>query len=323
LGRARILQARDPEKIADDYANAIKADPRFVPAYLELADVYAGRRQWEKVDEVMGQALAAGVTEPEVFIRRAQGQLNRTFYSEALDNAIEGSANDPTNLLGYLVLGQAYVENGLPNAALWPLQTYLLYQPDDPVGHAYLARAHLGVGQPDSAFDAANDALALNDHLSMAYVVRGYVQISRGQYQAALEDFSQALRYGRSNWDIQYGTARAYYGQKQMVAAFEAANTALGDAISDEKDPIIRDQKKGEAYALLGMIFEDTDPPRIEDALSNWYLLLTVENARPETRALAQSHILELTGKGPTRTATISPTPSLTPQASDTATPTP
>jgi tetratricopeptide (TPR) repeat protein len=323
LGRARLLQSLSPDEIADDYANALEADPLLVQAYFESADFYAGRRQWEKVDELMGQAIAAGVTEPEAYIRRAQAQVNRTFYSDALKNAIEGSANDPTNLLGYLVLGQAYVENGLYNAALWPLQTYLLYQPDDPVGHAYLARAHLGVGQYDSAFTSANQALALNEKSSMAFVVRGYVQNSRGQYEAALDDFAQALRFGRSSWDIQYGTARSYYGLKQTVAAFEAANASLGDAINDEKDPIIRDQKKGEAYALLGMIFEDTAPPRIQDALSNWYLLLTVANARPETKALAQAHIDELTGVGPTRTATLSPTPSQTPAASQTATPTP
>jgi tetratricopeptide (TPR) repeat protein len=323
LGRARVLQSLSPDKIADDYANALEADPLLVQAYFDMADFYAGRRQWEKVDELMGQAIAAGVTEPEAYIRRAQAQVNRTFYSDGLTNAIEGSANDPTNLLGYLVLGQAYIENGLYNAALWPLQTYLLYRPDDPVGHAYLARAHLGVGQYDSAYGSANNALALNERSAMAYVVRGYVQNSRGQYEEALDDFAQALRFGRSSWEIQYGTARSYYGLKQMVAAFEAANASLGDAINDEKDPLFRDQKRGEAYALLGMIFEDTTPPRIEDALSNWHLLLAVENARPETKALAQAHILELTGEGPTRTATLSPTPSQTPAPSQTPTPTP
>src|SRR3972149_251918 len=133
----------------------------------------------------------------------------------------------------------------------------------------------------------------------MAFVVRGHVQNSRGQYDASLDDFGQTLRFGLSTWEIQYGTARSYYGLKQMVAAFEAANTALGDAIKDEKDPVIRDQKRGEAYALLGMIFEDTSPPRIQDALSNWRLLLTVENARPETKALAPTHILDVAGGGP------------------------
>ena len=323
LGRARTVQAIRPDSIAPDYAKAIEVDPLLLEAYFDSADYYAGRRQWEKVDELMTQAIDAGLTAPEIYVRRALALVNRTFYSAALQSAIEGSANDPTLLLGYLALGQAYVENGLYNAALWPLQTYLLYAPDDPVGHVYMARAHLGVNQFDSAFASANRALELNERLSMAFVVRGYVKNSRGEYQAALDDFAQALRFGRSSWDIQYGTARSYYGLKEMAAAFEAANTALGDAINDEKDPLIRDQKKGEAYALLGMIFEDTDPPRLEDALSNWYLLLTVENARPETKALAQSHIAELTGEGPTRTPTLSPTPSLTPEASATPTPTP
>jgi tetratricopeptide (TPR) repeat protein len=229
-----------------------------------------------------------------------------------LKNAIEGSANDPTNLLGYLILGRAYVENELYNAALWPLQTYLIYAPEDPVGLATLARAHLGVGQYDSAFEFANQALAANERLAQAYVVRGYVQNSRGQYRQALRDFGQALRFGRSSWDIQFGTARSYYGLGEMAAAFNAANTALADAIQEE-DPVIRDRKKGEAYALLGMIFEDFDPPRIDDALNNWGLLVMLEHARPETIALAQAHILELTGRGPTRTPTVSPTSSLTP----------
>jgi len=325
LGRARTVQANQPDRFAVDYENAWKADPRLAPAYLEAAAYYADRRQWEKADEILGKAIAAGVTEPEVFIRRAEAQLNRTFYSAALENAIEGSANDPTDLLGYLVLGQAYVENELYNAALWPLQTYLLYRSDDPIAYAFLARAHLGVGQYDSAFESANQALALNERLSMAYVVRAYVLIERGQHQEALNDFGQALRFGRSNWNIQYGIARAYHGLRNSVAAFEAANQALADALQD-KDPVARDRKKGDAYALLATIFEDFSPPRINDALSNWRLVLTVEQARPETKALAEAHILELTGEGPTRTPTLSPTPSLTPlprTATPTGTPTP
>lgn len=322
LGRARVVQERQPDKLADDYNRAIGADPLLVPAYLEKAAFYAARRQYEKSDEVLGQAIAAGVTEPEVFIRRAEAQLNRTFFSDALGNAIEGSANAPTNLLGYLVLGRAYVENEMYNAALWPLQTYLLYLPDDAVGHATLARAHLGVGQYDSAFESANLALSLNERNTQAYVVRGYVLNFRGEYENALADFGQALRYGLPNWNIQYGQARSYYGLKQYAAAFTAANEALKQAI-EIKDPVSRDRRKAEAYALLGFVFEDTAPPRIEDALSNWRLLALLEHADPALKALAESHILELIGEGPTRTPTVSPTPSLTPLPTATLTPTP
>lgn len=322
LARGRLVQERTPDRLAEDFNRAIDADPLLVAAYLESAAFYAGRRQYEKSDEILGNAIAAGVTEPEIYIRRAEAQLNRTFYSQALANAIEGSANAPTNLLGYLVLGRAYVENELYNAALWPLQTYLLYMPDDPVGYATLARAHLGVGQYDSAFQAADQALALNDRNTQAYVVRGYVHNFRTEYQEALADFGQALRYGLPNWSIQFGQAHAYYGLEDYVAAFNAANEALAQAI-EIQDPVVRDRRKADAYALLGFIFEDTNPPRIDDALYNWRLLSLLENADPALISLAESHIAELTGEGPTRTPTVSPTPSLTPEPSATPSPTP
>jgi hypothetical protein len=90
-----------------------------------------------------------------------------------------------------------------------------------------------------------------------------------------------------------------------------------------EQDLQVRDRKKAEVYILLATIFEDTNPPRISDALNNWRLLLSLPFASAESKSLAQSHIDELTGEGPTRTPTLSPTPSVSPQPTATATPTP
>jgi len=324
LGRARTLFALHPDELPDDLDRAIRADPLLVPAYLEKAAFYASRRQWEKVDEVLGMAIDAGVTSPEVFIRRAEAQLNRTQYSAALESAIEGSANDPTNLDGYLMLGRAYIETEFYNAALWPLQTYTLYRPDDPVGLAYQARAHLGVGQYDSAFEEANRALTFNERYATAFQVRAFVLVFRHEYDAAISDLQSARRFGRTTFDIHYGLAQAYFGMGNLVEAIRSSNTALEVAI-DEKDLVIRDRKKGDIYLLLATIFENTNPPRTSDALNNWSLLLSLENARPEAKALAESHVAELRGVGPTRTPTLSPTPSLSPQPSPSAavTPTP
>jgi tetratricopeptide (TPR) repeat protein len=220
------------------------------------------------------------------------------------------------------MLGRAYVENGLFNAGLWPLQTYTLYRPDDPVGLAHLARAHLGVGQYDSAFDEANRALAINERYAMAFQVRGFVLNFRNEFNAAIDDFLSARRFGRTTFEIHYGLAQSYFGLHNLVEAIRSANTALATAI-EEEDPQVRDRKKAEVYVLLATIFENTNPPRISDAINNWSLLLALPDASPESKALAESHIAELTGEGPTRTPTLSPTPSLPPQPIATATPTP
>jgi tetratricopeptide (TPR) repeat protein len=322
LGRARTLLGNRPNELPPDFDRAIRADPLLAAAYLDKGAYYASRRQWEKVDEVLAQAIDAGVTDPEVYIRRAEAQLNRTQYGAALESAIEGSANDPTNLDGYLMLGRAYVENDLHNAALWPLQTYTLYRPDDPVGLAYLARAHRGVGQYDSAFAEANRALELNERSAMAYQVRGFVLIFRHEYEAAVADFLAARRFGQTTFEIHYGLALAYNGQQNVIDAIRSANTAMSTAIQ-QQDQQVRDRDKADVYTLLATIFEDTNPPRVSDALNNWRLLLTLQYASAESKSLAQSHILELTGEGPTRTPTVSPTPSLSPQPTATSTPTP
>jgi tetratricopeptide (TPR) repeat protein len=322
LGRARTLLGNRPNELPPDFDRAIRADPLLAAAYLDKGGYYASRRQWEKVDEVLAQAIDAGVTDPEVYIRRAEAQLNRTQYGAALESAIEGSANDPTNLDGYLMLGRAYVENDLHNAALWPLQTYTLYRPDDPVGLAYLARAHRGVGQYDSAFAEANRALELNERSAMAYQVRGFVLIFRHEYEAAVADFLAARRFGQTTFEIHYGLALAYNGQQNVIDAIRSANTAMSTAIQ-QQDQQVRDRDKADVYTLLATIFEDTNPPRVSDALNNWRLLLTLQYASAESKSLAQSHILELTGEGPTRTPTVSPTPSLSPQPTATSTPTP
>jgi tetratricopeptide (TPR) repeat protein len=322
VGRARALFGIRPGELPDDYDRSIAADPLLAAAYLEKGAFYASRLQWETVDEILGQAVEAGVADPEVFIRRAEAQLNRTQYGPALESATVGSANDPTNLDGYLMLGRAYVENALFNAGLWPLQTYTLYRPEDPVGLAYLARAHLGVGQYDSAFDEANRALAINERNAMAYQVRGFVLVFRHEFDAAIDDFLSARRFGRTTFEIHYGLAQSYFGLQNLVEAINASNTALATAI-EEEDPQVRDRKKAEVYVLLATIFENTSPPRLDDAINNWGLLLALPNASAESKALAESHIAELRGEGPTRTPTLSPTPSLPAQLTATATPTP
>jgi tetratricopeptide (TPR) repeat protein len=324
LGRARTLLAIRPDQLPEDFDRAIGADPHLAAAYLDKGAFFASRRQWEKVDEVLAQAIQAGLTDPEIYIRRAEAQLNRTQYAAGLQSAIEGSANDPSNLDGYLMLGRAYVENGLFNAALWPLQTYSIYRPDDPVGLANLARAHLGVGQYDSAYEEANRALEVNDRYAFAFQVRGYVLIFRHEYEAAITDLLAARRFGRTTFEIHYGLGQAYFGMGNLVESLRNTNTALVAAV-EEEDPEVRDRKKADCFMLLATIFEDLGPSRISDALNNWRLILALPYASAESKSLAQSHINELTGEGPTRTPTVSPTPSLSPQPTATlaATPSP
>ncbi|MEX2030256.1 MAG: tetratricopeptide repeat protein [Anaerolineales bacterium] len=311
LGRGRVLLQTRPGSLPTDFDKAISLDPLLADAYLAQAAYYSDARLWKTVQDTLAGAIQAGVREPMVYIRLSEAQINSENYTEALESAIVGSANDPTLLQGYLAVGSSYVELEQFGQALWPLQTYVAYAPQDHRGWGYLGRAQLGSAQVQPALESLNHSLALNNRYAPAYLARGFAYVALGDGQAALNDFLQARRYGRESFFLDLGFARAW----NLVGEFSEALRNANKAIEGSPD----DRHRAEAYAARALIYESPDPPLIDDAVYTWRVLLTFADAAPETRALAEAHLLEWTGEGPTRTPTSTPTP--TPP--DTATPPP
>jgi hypothetical protein len=117
-------------------------------------------------------------------------------------------------------------------------------------------------------------------------------------------------------------TARVLYLQgNYQLALREYLNPVVAEA-SNIASTFIKERKLAEAYALRGLIYE-SNPDNVNDAIRQWSWILDFENALPETKALAQQHYDELTGVGPTRTPTVSPTPTIEVTTTPTRTPTP
>jgi hypothetical protein len=123
-----------------------------------------------------------------------------------------------------------------------------------------------------------------------------------------MNDFLRARQYGRETWALTYALAKASHALARFVEGLRYANSAIETAPDDPR--------KADAYAIRALIYEDTNPPLRDDAIFTWGLLLSLPGAKPETRALAEAHLLELTGEGPARTPT--PTGTAAPAASPT-----
>jgi tetratricopeptide (TPR) repeat protein len=319
LGRGRVLLGRNLEEIAEqDFDRAIGSDPLFVEAYEELAAFYEQKTFWQRMETVMEQALSIGARSPQMLIYLSNAQLILNQYENALGSALEGSADDPTLLDGYLAVGNAYVAMGIETLdtsyfprAIWPLQTYTAYRSGDPVGWAALGRALLGAGQQEEALQALNIAIELNDRNAPAYLARGILQTERGMYDAAIEDLNAAQRFAPATFDLWIATANALYLNGQYSDALtDNIEPALSYA-RDIGDQFLRERKLAEAYALQGLIYE-LNPDNLNDAIRRWSWIMAFKYVLPVTRALAEQHYNELTGVGPTRTPTVSPTPSPT-----------
>lgn len=330
LGRGRAMLSRNSEAAIDDFNDAIQIDPTLTEAYLELGAFYDANSLWLILETTMEAALEAGVTTPMIYIRLSHAKHNFNKYEEALTYALEGSANDPTLLAGYLAVGRAYVALSIHTfnpdysaSALWPLETYVVYNPEDHKGLAFLGRALVSTGWYDDAMTALDRSIEIQARYAPAYIARGILYTELGDYEAALEDLYQARRYGSENYDLYMSLGRALYLIGDSGEALKEVNPAFEEA-HEERESAIEEIKLGETYALRALISE-TNPDNIDYAILNWEWALTLENLRPETRTLAEDHLYYLTGEGPTRTptATTTPTPTITPTSSATATATP
>jgi tetratricopeptide (TPR) repeat protein len=322
LERGRALLSRDEDDAQRDLEEAVNIDPGFTEAYEELGKFYYDRRLWQRLETRMEEALEAGTSSPEILLMLSEAKLNLSKVEEGLTYAIEGSADDPTSLAGYLAIGRAYVamsiytlDRSYVSQALWPLQTYIVYRPEDHRGWGYLGRAQLESGDLDQALVSLNTSLELNDRYAPAYLARGILFTRTGQYEDAISDLNDARRYGTETFDLQIATARALYGIGNYS---DALSDYLLPAIQQSNDLAlarIKELRLAEAYALRALIFE-TNPDNVNDAIRHWKYILDFDYVLPETRALAEQHYNELTGVGPTRTPTPSPTSSPTPGAS-------
>lgn len=272
-----------PADLPGDFDRALEQDPQFLQAYEAKASFLADHRLWKTLEETMQLAVESGVTSPIIYIRMSQAQYQRERYEQALENAIVGSAGDPTNLDGYLALGRAHVIQGEYESALWPLQTYIVYRPEDEIAWGTIARALYETGDPNQAYDTATLAIELNDRYAPAYMIRGEINLDRGEYDQGLVDFQRARQYGATSLALQMNFGRAYYFLGDYVEALQFANIV----ISESEDPSI----KAEGYALRATVYEATNPPLIEEAIQNWQWILELPEASPEIRTQAETHL--------------------------------
>jgi len=319
LGRGRALLERDADAAVRDFGRAIETDPAFLEAYLELVKYYSQNKLWQRLATTVEDALANDVSSPRLLIYMSEASLNLTRFQDALTYALEGSADDPAMLEGYLAVGRAYVglavntlDDTLFSTAIWPLQTYTTYAPQDERGWGALGRALVGTGQYDQAYEVLNIALEINDRYAPAYLARALVYAQRSEYVNAYDDIIDAKRYGPASFDLLINAARILVAQGELQLALRDYTSPAITLANSLNNPFIKERELGEIYALQGLIFE-ANPDVKSDAIRMWSYVLNLANALPATRELAQQHYNELTGVGPTRTPTSSPTPSPTP----------
>ncbi len=267
------------------------------------------------------QSIELSPESPLLFLLQAQAYFGLDQYEVALQAAQSAHDLDITLLPAYYVLGQVALTNDQYRLAIDTLETYTLHQPEDSQGWIALARAYaLGNRDPEDVVVAAGQAIALDDQLVEAYLLRGAAYLELEEGQPAVNDFFQARRLNSEFFEANLGFGRALLLTDRPADAWSQINAA--NALVED------DVQQAQVYFWRATALEALDENRA--ALIDWQALeeLLTENqsdlpagALPNTwLGIAQDRLVTLTPPPDTPTVTLTPSPSITANSTPTGT---
>ena len=326
LGRARANLAINPgADISQDLQAAIEHDPNLGEAYLELAAFHLARKDLSAAFPALEAAEALLPVSPLVLAYKAQIELLNGNFSDALGLASEANNRDLTLLPAYLVLGQAALANGQHQQSVDALETYLDYETDNAAGWLALAQAYAGFNQSEqayaqslpgledqkyeSALEAFNAAIEINQENPELYLYRGLLYLAQGEGQSAVNDFVSARKLDNKSFPVNLALGRALLAAGRPREALAQIDGSLALASGDTQMAMV--------YFWRAMAAEEDD--LVSNAVEDWQALLALpaEALLPGWLEIAQEHLMLLTGT-PTAVASATPTHATPPVSSQT-----
>jgi tetratricopeptide (TPR) repeat protein len=132
LGRAQMNQGREAEA-KQSLRKALEADSQFVPAYEEMAEIAASRKQWQELAEVTDQVVRLNpVGFPRYWFLNSAANYNLHNYDLAQKSAQRGLNTDPEHHFPQLefLLGLTLALKHDYHGAVGHLRNYLQLAPN-------------------------------------------------------------------------------------------------------------------------------------------------------------------------------------------------
>ncbi len=304
LARARLCIDGGAD-VTDLYDLAIRTDPQFGEAYLDLANFHLERKDYKSALPDLQQAAKLMPNSALVQLAYAQAYLLQGTNAKALAAAQKANSIDLTLLPSYYYLGKAFIANEQYADAIRPLQTFLIYAPEDGAGNMLLGEALAKTGDYRSAIEVLGNALRYDPNQVQAYVYLGSSYLALDNLAGAQVNFEKAISFFPNSFDANIGMTEIYYQRGTYGTAYLQSETSMAKAQTETQT----------ALALYWRALSQEGRQAYPDAIKDWRALLAMPagDMTPEMRQTAQDHLKQLslptaTVKGPTSTPTRTPT---------------
>jgi tetratricopeptide (TPR) repeat protein len=211
---------------------AAEGDPRLALAHVYLARSYALQGDERTALEALnaGQDVSDLQNDVNLIAEKARVYLQLGEYERADREAFLALYIDPTTAAAYEVQIMSALAQDDPGLAVLRAQAYLFYYPGNADAWRMLGDARTIEGNPDLAIDAYSQALEGegNDAVALAALLgRGAAYEALGRYDAAYEDYTQALETV-DRPDVRLHRMEAAYQTGQYAITLEDAEALAG-----------------------------------------------------------------------------------------------
>ncbi|MBI3737923.1 MAG: tetratricopeptide repeat protein, partial [Chloroflexi bacterium] len=312
LGLARARICADPG--ADTtalYDLALQADPNYGEVYLDRANYYLVRKDFNAALPDLDKAAELLPNSALVQLAYAEAYLLKGDNEKALTAAQRANSIDLTLLPSYYYLGKTLIADGQYAQAIKPLETYLIYEPEDGSAYALLGQAYTETGAYKTAADTLSKALDLDSTQRQAWVYLAICDLQLDNLVDAEYNFGKAIQYFPDSFDANIGLTETYYREGKFGSAYLQAETSKSKATNDTQL----------ALAIYWRALSQVGRGAIGDAIRDFQTLLAMpaDVMTPQMRQDAENYLKTLitptnTPKGGVKT----PTPTRTPMPTKT-----
>lgn len=209
-GIARLETGNDEGALAD-ISEAIRRNPRYVPALVRRAAILRARNQPDKALADVEQAIAADGKEPSAYVERAVLAFTRRDLEKTWKFLERATALGSKDIIVDVMRGQILLER---KDAARAYDAFMKALTVDPLRHDAclgLASVYLMQGHPQNAQAVLDDAVRRDPKNPEAYGNRATLGLARGDYEKALADLGEVIR-------LSPGSARAYNERARVWA---------------------------------------------------------------------------------------------------------
>ena len=249
-GNALLAQNKPADAIVQ-YRNAIKADPKFGEAHLQLAEAYA---QSGDVRRSAQQYIRAADLMPESAVAQLKAGtilLMGNRFADARSRAEKALAADPKNIDAQMLLGNAIAGTKDIEGALKEFEEAVAIAPSDSRGYTAMGAVQLAKGQADEAEKLFRRAIEVQPRAVPARLALANFLWSANRRAEAEAAFAEALKIDPAN-KLANRALATFHSAGDNPAAAEPYLKALA---ADPADGGAR-LTLGDHYLRLGKIAE-------------------------------------------------------------------